>query len=37
LFINLNPFDALEVKDSAVKVLGDEKLAIIARELGYGS
>ncbi len=36
--LNLNEeelafYDALEVNDSAVKVLGDEKLAIIAREL----
>jgi type I restriction enzyme R subunit len=36
--LNLNDeelafYDALEVNDSAVKVLGDEKLSIIAREL----
>jgi len=36
--LNLNEeelafYDALEVNDSAVKVLGDEKLVIIAREL----
>ncbi len=36
--LNLNEeelafYDALEVNDSAVKVLGDEKLTIIAREL----
>jgi type I restriction enzyme R subunit len=36
--LNLNEeelafYDALEVNDSAVKILGDEKLTIIAREL----
>lgn len=30
---NLAFYDALEVNDSAVKVLGDEKLTFIAREL----